>query len=108
MHTRSADLYILHLFARRIGTFPYDFGIPIAIDLVTLSLVLNRGSHYEQVPTRFCDKTHHSLTWFIYVLDKGHSISAGSSALSKLNARCRVYDPSPTVVHYIIQVCTCS
>ena len=27
--------------------------------------------------------------------------------MSKLNARCRLYDLSRTVVHYVIQVCTC-
>ena len=42
-----------------------------------------------------------------HIIDSGHSISAGASALSKLNARCRLYDPSRTVVHYVIQVCTC-
>ena len=42
-----------------------------------------------------------------HIIDRGHSISAGASALSKLNARCRLYDPSRTVVHYVIQVCTC-
>ena len=42
-----------------------------------------------------------------HIIDRGHSISAGASALSKLNARCRLYDPSRTVVHYVIKVCTC-
>ena len=42
-----------------------------------------------------------------HIIDRGHSISAGVSALSKLNARCRLYDPSRTVVDYVIQVCTC-
>ena len=39
-----------------------------------------------------------------HIIDRGHSISAGASALSKLNARCRLYDPSRTMVHYVIQV----
>ena len=42
-----------------------------------------------------------------HIIDRGHSISAGASALSKLNAHCRLYDPSRPVVHYVIQVCTC-
>ena len=42
-----------------------------------------------------------------HIIDRGHSISAGASALSKLNTRCRLYDPSRTVVHYVIQVWTC-
>ena len=42
-----------------------------------------------------------------HIFDRGHSISAGASALSKLNAPCRLYDPSRTVVHYVIQVRTC-
>ena len=41
-----------------------------------------------------------------HIIDRGHSISAGASALSKLNAR-RLYDPSRTEVRYVIQVCTC-
>ena len=41
------------------------------------------------------------------ITDRGHSISAGASALLKLNARCRLYDPSRTEVRYVIQVCTC-
>ena len=40
-----------------------------------------------------------------HIIDRGHSISAGSSALSKLNARCRSYDPSLTVMHYTFSHC---
>ena len=39
------------------------------------------------------------------VISKRHSSSAGSSALSKLDARCQLYDPTRTVVHYVTQVC---
>ena len=75
----------------------------IAIDLVTISLGLNRGSHYEPVHTCSTNASQFDMG---HIIDRGHSISTGASALSKLNARCRLYDPSRTVVHYVIQVCT--
>ena len=40
-----------------------------------------------------------------HIIDKEHLISAGSSALSKLNACCRLHAPSRTVVHYVKQIC---
>ena len=79
----------------------------IAIDFVTTSLGLNRGSHYELVHTCLTKRTTVWLGSYNRIIDRGHSISAGASALSKLNARCRLYDPSRAVVHYLIQVCPC-
>ena len=76
-----------------------------SIDFITLSLVLNRGSHYEPLHSFFLQTA--SQLDLGHIIDKGHSIWAGSSASSKFNARCRLHDPSRTVVHYVKQACNC-
>ena len=55
-NTKSMSNVYVHLFARRIGTFFIWFR-HIAIDFVTISLGLNRGSHYELVHTCLTKRT---------------------------------------------------
>ena len=43
-----------------------------------------------------------------HIIDNGHSTLTMLKPLPKLNALCRLYDPSQTVVRFVKQVCTSS
>ena len=75
----------------------------VSIYFVTLSLVVNRGNQYEQL---HCFYWTHSVSLGSYTRQKAFEVGR-VSALLKMNVRCRLHDPSRTVVHYVKQVCHC-
>ena len=98
--TSSLLSTFLHLFSE--STFFIRLG-HVAFEFVTPSLALKRAVIMNNCTLFWQNTPQFDLG---HIIDKGHSISAGSSALSKFNARFQVTQ-CQAVVPYGIQVCNC-
>ena len=77
----------------------------IAIEFVTLILVWKRGGLFDKGTLEWRSAPQFDLG---HIIDNGHSTLTTLKPLPKLNALCRLYDPSQTVVRFVKQVCTSS
>ena len=94
-------IFAIYHFARRIVTPSFDFGT---------SQSISSPSHWFWIVAVFFE--NNTLVWrnppqfyMGHVIDNEHSISTMLKILPKSNALCRLYDPSQTVVRFLIEAC---